>query len=326
MIINTLVAFSSQEYTLAKQLLAAKVSTMMGRKMEEGDWSFVYTNAKRIPQTTWSNLNIDIIHNGTGIEHKMMKYTKMSSIKELCGTTLMHPAATRSIRINTTDIDPNIAAKDVLEQYAQLIEYRKEVVKKNSKSKDADLRFGWLLWKDRLDEFLYFEVPMYAPNPDDYYAEWNEIKSKGSRKPTKNLWIYDKITGQKRYSVTTVAGAKVQPYFDVPPPTDPNLYYFRVQGNEVQDNIIEVWIANTTARYLESLIGTLSISNLSKAILESKFSKNMFQREDLFVNPTDIAIPVSISKEAYQKLESTFGLTSDEYMIQQFALNYVKSV
>ena len=45
--------------------------------------------------------------------------------------------------------------------------------------------------------------------------------------------MYEKITKQKRYSVTTSAGIKIQPYFDVPPPNDQNLYYFRVQSEPI---------------------------------------------------------------------------------------------
>ena len=44
---------------------------MMGRKFEEGDWADVYCTAKNIPNRGWSNLNIDVIYNGLGVEHKM---------------------------------------------------------------------------------------------------------------------------------------------------------------------------------------------------------------------------------------------------------------
>ena len=98
---NTLQAFSETEYQLAKELLSAKVATMLGRKMEEGDWDFVYCNAKQIPLSDWSNLHIDIIYKGLGVEHKMLCYRRKGAIRNICGTTLMHPSATRSIRINT---------------------------------------------------------------------------------------------------------------------------------------------------------------------------------------------------------------------------------
>lgn len=324
MIMNTLPVFTKDEYELARQLLAAKVSTMMGRKMEEGDWSFVYTNAKKIPDTGWSNLHIDIIHNGLGVEHKMMRFARSGAIKDVCGTSLMHPSATRSIRISSIEIDPNEAAREVLFQYGELIEGRAKMVREGNEKGTADMRYGWLIWKDLLDEFLYFEVPMTVPNPDAYYAEWNETSARGSRKATKNLWIYEKETGHKRYSVTTVAGAKVQPYFDVPPPTDPNLYYFKVQGNEIEKNLIEIWITNTTAKYLELLLGNLDVENLSQAILNAPLTKNEENQDVTFTNPSDIAIPVVISKKAYLKLISTFEFISDEYLIQQFALNFKK--
>ena len=46
---------------------------MMGRKFEEGDWAAVYCTAKNIPNRGWSNLNIDVIYNGLGVEHKMLR-------------------------------------------------------------------------------------------------------------------------------------------------------------------------------------------------------------------------------------------------------------
>jgi hypothetical protein len=100
---KTLQAFSKTEFTKAHALLAARVATMMGRKFEEGDWSYVYHTAKNIPPSGWSNLNIDVMHKSLGIEHKMLCVQSKKSIKEHCGTSLMHPAATRSIRVPSTE-------------------------------------------------------------------------------------------------------------------------------------------------------------------------------------------------------------------------------
>jgi hypothetical protein len=97
----TLPVFDQPQLTLAKELLAARVATMLGRKMEEDDWSFVYCNSKRIPDTGWSNLDIDVAHNGLGVEHKMLKDTRAGTILNRCGTRPMHPAGTRSIRPRT---------------------------------------------------------------------------------------------------------------------------------------------------------------------------------------------------------------------------------
>ena len=100
--IKTLPAFTDAEFDLARELLAVRVASMLGRKMEEGDWDFVYSNAKRIPPSGWSNLKIDINHNGLGVEHKMMRVGGAKSILNECGTTKMHPAGTRSIRVDLT--------------------------------------------------------------------------------------------------------------------------------------------------------------------------------------------------------------------------------
>ena len=237
--IETLKAFNSDEKSMASELLAAKVATMLGRKMEEDDWDFVYCNAKRIPQTNWSNLNVDVNFQGLGVEHKMLRVNKSGSILDACGTTKMHPAGTRSIRVLATG-DPDIVASDVLQQYSDLIEAREKAVLEKSDTGRVDMRFGWLLWKETLDEFLYFEEAMEKPIPSDFFAHWNDTPAKGARKASRSLWIYDKATHNKVYSVTTTAGAKIQPYFQVPDPTDPNLYHFVVRGVLDNDGLVEV--------------------------------------------------------------------------------------
>lgn len=315
---KTLSAFNDVEFKEAGKLLAAKVATMLGRKMEEGDWSFVYCNAKRIRDGGWSNLNIDVCYKGLGIEHKMLCIRKTSSIKVVCGTTLMHPSATRSIRIPTNEDDPNLVCRDVLTQYGDLIRRRSEQVAKTSESGNADMRTGWLLWKETLDEFLYFEESMIPPRPSDFYAQWNETPARGARKATRSLWIYDKATNAKRYSVTTTAGAKIQPYFEVPSPADPNLYFFKVQGNVVDDNLVEIWITRSTEKLLKSKLEKLSPEELSEKILA--FNPAKVAEESVgYVVSADLAVPVKISVEAYEYLKSIVPYVSDEQIVQSFA-------
>jgi hypothetical protein len=319
----TLPVFSEEQLKLAKELLAARVATMLGRKMEEDDWSFVYCNAKRIPETGWSNLNIDVAYQGLGVEHKMLKDSRAGSLLNLCGTRPMHPAGTRSIRPNL-DSAADEAAKDVLEQYGELIESRTARVRETSRNRSVDMRFGWLIWKERLNEFLYFEEPMLPPNPEDYFAQWVENKAGGSRKSSVNLWIYERDSGQKAYSVTTSAGAKVQPYFQVPNPRDENLYHFVVQGMEGPRGLVEVWLTRSTSKYLELLLGDLSTDSLSQAILEFELEEEVEgdpqTAQGGFLTARDIAIPVKISKDAYRKLNTLFEPVSDEYLFQQFAI------
>ena len=56
---RVLPAFRKEELERDHVLLATRVAFMMGRKFEEGDWSYVYCKAKEIPEQGWSNLNID---------------------------------------------------------------------------------------------------------------------------------------------------------------------------------------------------------------------------------------------------------------------------
>ena len=227
---------------------------MMGRKFEEEDWRQAYAGAKGIPDAGWSNLQIDVMHGSLGVEHKMLRVRSKGSILTACGTSMMHPAGTRSIRIPQIE-DATAAARDILQQYGALIEARTTLVRVRSQLGGGqlerseaeqqlaeelglnitvarrqladveveddptdvpppDMRFGWLLWQDSLREFLYFEQPMTVPDPSAYRAIWVESGG-GSRKQSRNLWIYDIETDRKAYSITTEAGAKIQPYFDV---------------------------------------------------------------------------------------------------------------
>lgn len=196
---KTLAAFTSDELIFAKRLLATKVATMMGRKFEEDDWASVYCKAKNLPHTGWSNLNIDVMYQGLGVEHKMLKKKSNRTLLAWCGQTLMHPAATRSIRIPSAEADPDKVMRYVLAQYADLIEYRRnELQKEAPPGKKPDLRTGWLLWQDNLEEFLYFEEETLPPDPADYFAQWVESGG-GNRKASMNLWVYEKETGQKGF-------------------------------------------------------------------------------------------------------------------------------
>ncbi len=291
---------------------------MMGRKFEEGDWAYVYCAAKGIPNEGWSNLHIDVMHGALGVEHKMLCVRSGKSIKEHCGTLLMHPAATRSIRISSTEGDPTEIAREILQQYADLIEQRRQRVAENALEEAPDIRTGWLLWQGDLVEFLYFETEMLPPNPEDYWAEWHERRS-GNRKPSKNLWVYENATGIKRYSITTSAGAKIQPYFDVPAPNDPNLYYFCVQGEEVGSDLIRVWVTSTTALILNGLLGNTHTDTVSAAIIE-RANETLTLREKQIEPAVEagLAKPLYITREAYAALREAFAGVSDEHSMQRF--------
>ena len=305
-------AFTQSQYARAHLFLATRVVTMMGRKFEEGDWAEVYCAAKDIPLVGWSNLNIDIVYRGLGVEHKMLCY-RATTVMEACGTTLMHPSLTRSVRIPSVEADPNSVMRDVLTQYGELVELRRMRVRTTAEGAEPDMRTGWLLWQASLREFLYFEEEMLAPNPDDYRAEWRESGG-GGRKTSRNLWVYEKDTGKKRYSVTTSAGAKIQPYLDVPPPDDPFLYRFVVQGLHLGDNLVRIWVAANTARELSGLVGSLEPGELSSAILHAAREASTEPGEAELQAET--AQPLEITKEAYEVMKQTWVGVSDEHSVE----------
>ena len=320
---STLPALTSEEAERLKRLLAAKVASMMGRKLEEGDWSEVYCKAKDIPESGWSNLHIDVNHEGLGIEIKSLRITQLGkrSLKDVCGTTKMHPAATRSIRIDDVNLPAGEVMKDVLTQYSNLIEERTNRVKENSPDGSADMRIGWVLWEDELQEFLYFEEPMTKPDPANYSATWNETPPRGARKGSKSLWIYDRKTGTKRYSVTTSAGVKIQPYFDVPPPDDPDLLYFRVQSEPVNENTVVLWVSSVTANRLQVLLGSTDRETVSEAVTQA--ATYTTSNTPTATADSGFAVPIEVSKEAFDILIEHWNGVSDEDRIQQLiaALN-----
>ncbi len=312
---RTLPAFTPKEVETAHVLLATQVVFMMGRKLEEADWSLVYCKAKGIPERGWSNLNIDVMYKGLGVEHKMLRVSADTPIKSFCGTSPMHPSATRSIRIASTDADPNEIMADVLRQYGRNLDERRAKIREDCPDKAPDFRTGWLLWQTSLTEFLYFEEETLNPDPADYVAEWKESGGTGARKPSKNLWIYEKESGRKRYSVTTAAGAKIQPYFDVPPPQDPNLYIFRAQGEEIEPGVIRIWMGASTARELEHLVGSLTPERLMEVIASAASESD--DRGGTASVAREQAVPVTLTSESYRLLVAAFpGAVSDEHLAQ----------
>jgi len=318
---KTLPAFSAPELSKAHVLLATTVALMMGRKFEEDDWGRIYCDAKAIPRTGWSNLNIDVMHEGLAVEHKMLGRRSGDEMRQCCGTRLMHPAATRSIRIPLEETDPNRTMQIILGQYADLIESRRKKVLASSGGTSVDMRTGWLLWQPSLVEFLYFEEELLPPNPKDFFAEWRESKG-GTRKASKNLWVFEKDTGSKRYSITTSAGPKIQPYFDVPPPSDPNLYYFRVQGEILDTSAVRIWLTPSTARELESLVGKLTTENLASFINRAAEIQLTVAPEES--SQQDMACPLILSTECYENLRKAFGGVSDEHAVQ-LLLRFIRS-
>lgn len=349
---DTLPAFDASEYALASVYLATTVATMMGRKFEEDDWSKVYCAAKHIAASTWSNLDIDVMSGRLGVEHKMICRPN-NSLLELCGTSLMHPAGTRAIRVPQNESDATCAARDVLGQYARLIDNRSTIVallngfhhgrlsrkeaiaqlraigmsaKKASEVVPnvctpvgdplgkPDMRFGWLIWQRKLCEFLYFEEAMIAPIPEDFTAEWSE-RSAGRRRESKNLWVYETRTGRKAFSIKNDAGAKIQPYFTVPLPSDPNLYHFVVQGEVTPDGFVRIWLTESTARSLSQLAGGLSPQLIAKAVNVANLPA---KTQEAVIDPfASLAVEVMVLKQTYDQLHGAFHSVSDEHLIRQ---------
>ncbi len=330
---------------------------MMGRKLEEGDWAEVYCAAKNIPITGWSNTDIDVMHGHLGVEQKAMCRRSSQPIKDSCGTMIMHPAGTRAIRIpNEQDptvaardilrqygelIARRRALVDVVNRFHNnvlnrgqaIVELQERIPGMSRASAEnripaysmnltngllnPDLRVGWLLWQDSLREFLYFEEAMISPDPQAYYARWNTRPSSGSRIGSRNLWVYSVANDEKHFSITTEAGAKIQPYFKVPGPTDPNLYHFVVQGEEVDGGLIRVWLTPTTAGLLKSALGNLDPLNIARAIETIRIEEQKHAEAGQTFEP--LAVEVLVPAGAYAHLKTTFDGISDEHNFKRLA-------
>jgi hypothetical protein len=286
---------------------------MGGRKLEEQDWTEVYCRARGFPVQGWSNLNIDVMYRGVGVEMKMLAWRVREPILSACGETRMHPAATRSIRISSRDNAAADAMREVMEQYQALIETRRAKVRESAPDATPDLRTGWLLWEETLREFLYFEQPMQIPALETMRAEWVKNPARGNRKASTNLWIYDRESNRKLYSVTTDAGAKIQPYFEVPLPNDPNLHHFVVQG-EPLEGLVRLWLLPVTKQRLQRAIGDLDpgIASLAFLSVAGAVCEGALEYDD------DLAQDVLLSAEAYQALQEYFEGASDEMRVQSF--------
>lgn len=154
---------------------------------------------------------------------------------------------------------------------------------------------------------------MTPPDPANYWAEWNVTPVKGSRKASKSLWIYENETGKKRYSVTTSAGVKIQPYFDIPSPKDPNFYFFRVQGETLENDLVRLWVTGATARELRSLVGSLDTDAISSAVLNA--IKRMVASDSSLESGGNVAESIVLTKHAYGAL-TELEAVSDEHRIQ----------
>ena len=312
---EVVLAFDEHEFLRARGLLARKVAYMGTRKFEEGDWSDVYAAARGLPNQGWSNLHLDVVSQGRGIEHKM-RGTGEQRPRDLAGRTLIHPAATRSIRVPTPDTPAEEAKNDVLGQYADLIRERTERVAETALDHTADVRTGWLLWKGDLSEFLYFEEELLPPDPSLFTAKWNTRQGTGARKSNENLWIFDKENASdgspvKRYSVTGGdAGAKIQPYFRVPPLGTDGLYHFTPQGAEHPDGggRILTWVQESTATQLLGLAGDLDGQGLDEFV-------DNYTDALLTIDPDEYepeARELSIGEAAYQHLRTALPRNTDD--------------
>lgn len=202
----------------AEQRAAAEVEVkrlsraLQGRKLEEGDWTDLYCQVKGVPSPGWSNLPFrDYLHDGVGVEFKLLCRPRPA---QDMGRTLMHPSATRTISFDESGSAAE-AARAVLEQWGRQIEGFRQRIASTSASGRCDARWGVLLWAADHSQFVYFEEVLDKPNPRDFEGRW--VDGTHRNQPTRNLHIFERATGRKRYSCTLPRnGAKLQPYFDVP--------------------------------------------------------------------------------------------------------------
>jgi len=241
-------AFTSEQELLVAELLAEQVRHLLIVRghYEEYHWASLYRAAKGAPRGTWSNLQFrDFIHEGIGVEWKILGSDAPSAAM---GRSVMHPSGTRRIEFDPTE-SADSCKERILTQWCRAMDEFEARVRAHGKSPRAEIRWGVLLWGRDLGEFLYFEEPMIRPRHADYDARWETRTGRG--KQTQSLYIYEKRTGKKRFSVTHPSqGAKLQPYFDVPVSRS-DVHLFSVKSADVYP----IWVSEETRAALRERIG-----------------------------------------------------------------------
>lgn len=219
-------AFTDDEMLEATVAVTKLTRTLQGRKVEEDDWTNLYCEIKNAPNMPWSNMPFrDYIHDGVGVEFKLLKRSSPSASID---NWLMHPAATRKIDFDET-IPPDEAMEKVFCDWNTLINEFEERVRATSRDGRADIRWGVLLWAEDHSEFLYFEERLEKPKVENFYARWHDGQHRGQS--TRNLHIFDRATGDKRFSCTLPRnGSKLQPYFRIPS-IEEGAHLFRPEKN-----------------------------------------------------------------------------------------------
>lgn len=211
--------------------------------------------------------------------------------------------------------DANEAMRLVIAGYQKVLDERRAKALAISNGRPVELRSGWLLYESSLSEFLYWEEPTVNLNPTEHKAVWKErvARGEGGRRGNKNLWIYNKATGRKVWSVTGGgSGTKIQPYFTVPTADDENLCYFRVQGEMLAGDTVRVWITEPTARTLKGILGDLDPERLSDAILKAAATAPSLAATEDHERVQELVI----LHAAYIALKEKFPGVSDEHCFQ----------
>ena len=147
-------------------------------------------------------------------------------------------------------------------------------------------------------------LPVFSPEEQNSAKIWlaTRVVSMMGRKLEEGDWSY-----------VYCKAKQIQPYFDVPPPSDPNLYYFKVQGEVVdQDNVL-LWVSATTAKGLKDRLGSLEAKCIEDAILET--AKNI-NTGTFNPHSEEAAVALTISQKSYETLRGLGDAVSDEHRAQ----------
>lgn len=300
------------------------VVSKRGRKLEEGDWTEVYCAAVGVEDTGWSNLEIDVIGKindvPRAIEMKMLGLGD-DPVVDALGSWKMHPAATRRVTLNTA-ISPEDAMQAVLDDYSDVLaSHRKRASETLGVDESlVELKSGWLLWRQDLSEFAYWEEELKVPEIGSLRAEWRERQgtSGGRRRVTKNLWIYDVETDRKIYSVTDpAAGTKIQPYFKVPDSLD-ELHHF--QTRTVEDGSVTVWLDLPTEASLQSVLSERLKIGESEADAIARLAAEYAASapSDSEQNSGSLVASVVLPVDAYAAVSDRSGGADDNSAIKLF--------
>jgi hypothetical protein len=95
---------------------------------------------------------------------------------------------------------------------------------------------------------------------------------------------------------------------------DPNLYFFRVQGESIDASTVLLWVSSSTASALANKLGSLDKAIVSKAI--TSLLDGGVRPDAWDSGSSELAQAIPVDSAVYQRLLASWEANSDEHRAQ----------